>query len=62
MSQRQSKRARQRVRSLQATVAAHGPYLTPGSPWNDAAILDALYTPRQRRRAEAVVARRKVSP
>ncbi len=56
MSQRRAKRARRHVRGLAATLARHGP--AKDGQWSDDVWLEVFYTPRERRRAEAVVARR----
>lgn len=54
MSQRRAKRARRHVRQLAAIVAKHGP--AKDGQWSDDVWLEVFYTPRERRRAEAVVA------
>jgi len=57
MSQRRAKKARRYVRELAHTVAKHGAPTDGGRWWLDIR-LDWFFSPRERRRAEAVVARR----
>jgi hypothetical protein len=56
MNEKLAKRARRKVRALARIMETHGPPKS-GSWWEDV-WLRLFLTPRQRRRAEAVVARR----